>query len=110
MAEFIVGDIKWKKGELGLQRFNLFESDGETPRNGTGVTYTFAFWKKGATAVKGSGSLIAVTPANGEWDYQILATDTDTIDDYIGELIEDPTGAKIRSESFAVSVEESSDL
>ena len=110
MGEFIVEDIAWKKGEEGLQQFILFESDGITRRDGTGVVYNFAFWKKGAAAVKGSGVLVAVDEAQGEHSYAVKAVDTDTIDNYIGELIEDPTGTKIRSETFKVIVEESSDL
>ena len=110
MGEFIVEDVAWKKGEEGLQSFILFESDGITRRDGTGKTYTFAFWKRGATVVKGSGSLAATDEVQGEYDYTVLAGDTDTIDDYIGEVIEDPGGTKLRSETFEVCVEESSDF
>lgn len=110
MGEFIVEDIKWKKGEKGLQSFVLFESDGKTRRNGTGKTYNFAFWKRGAIVVKGSGSLAATDAPQGEHDYTVLAADTNTIDDYIGEVIENPGTDDLRSETFKVSVEESSDF
>jgi len=111
MGEFIVEDIKWKKGEQGLQHFILFESDGKTRRNGTGKTYNFAFWIRGAAVVKGSGSLVATDTVQGEYDYSLGTTDTDTVlDHYIGELIEDPASAKLRSETFKVEVEESSDF
>jgi len=110
MGEFIVENVRWKKGESGLQEFHLFESDGKTVRDGTGKTYDFAFWKRGATAVKGTGALTPFDEVNGIHRYSLAGTDTDTIDDYIGEIIEDPAGAKIRSETFQVDVEESSDL
>lgn len=110
MGQFIVGNIKWKKGERGKQLFILFESDGVTRRNGTGFDYEFKFWKKGASATKGGGSLIAIDAVNGEYEYILTATDTDTVDDYLGEIIEDPNNSKARSETFDVDVEESSDL
>ena len=110
MGEFIVENVTWKKGERGLQSFILFESDGITRRDGTGNSYTFAFWKRGATAVKGSGTLAATDEVQGEYDYTVLAADTDTIDDYIGEVIENPGSNNIRSETFKVDVEESSDF
>ncbi len=109
MGEFIVEDVEWKKGELGLQKFILFESDGITRRNGTGISYNFAFWKKGATTNKCSGALVPVDAPNGEYTYAVKVTDTDTIDEYIGELIEDPTGSKLKSDTFKVNVAESSD-
>lgn len=110
MGEFIIEDVKWKKGEEGLQHFILFESDGTTRRNGTGKSYTFAFWKRGATSVKGSGVLVATDTVQGEYDYTVTPSNTDTIDDYIGEIIEDPTGTNLRSDTFNVDVEESSDF
>ena len=111
MGEFIVENVKWKKGEQGIQKFILFESDGVTRRNGSGKSYNFAFWERGATTVKGSGSLVATDAPQGEHDYTVTATDTDTIlDHYIGEIIEDPGGAGIRSDTFKVFVEESSDF
>lgn len=110
MGEFIVGDVIWKKGEEGLQSFILFESDGITRRDGTGKTYTFAFWKRGTIVVKGSGALVPTDIVQGEFDYTVLSADTDTINDYIGEVVEDPGGTKLRSETFEVCVEESSDF
>jgi len=111
MGEFIVEDIKWKKGEEGIQKFILFESDGITRRNGSGKTYNFAFWKQGAAVVKGSGVLTATDAPQGEHDYTVTSTDTDTIlDHFIGEIIEDPGGADARSETFKVFVDESSDF
>ncbi len=110
MGEFIIEDVHWKKGEEGVQQFILFESDGVTRRDATGLSYNFAFWKRGAAAVKGSGSLAVTNPTQGELSYSIPAANTDTIDNYIGEIIEDPAGNKLRSETFKVIVEESSDL
>ncbi len=110
MGEFIIEDIKWKKGEEGIQHFILFESDGTTRRDGTGNTYTFAFWKRGASSVKGSGTLVATDTVQGEYDYTVTASNTDTIDDYIGEVIENPASTNLRSETFKVDVEESSDF
>ena len=110
MGEFIVDNVKWKKGEQGIQKFVLFESDGITRRNGTSNTYTFSFWKKGGTATKGSGSLTPTDAAQGEYDYTVIAGDTDTIEEYIGELIENPAAEKVRSETFDVEVKESSDF
>ena len=108
MAEIIVEDVKWKKGEEGIQKFILFESDGVTRRNGTGKTYEFKFWKARQITLKGSGALVPTDIANGEYDYSVQSTDTDTINDYIGELIEDPAGAKLKSNTFVVNVEEAS--
>lgn len=110
MGEFIVENVIWKKGEEGLQHFILFESDGKTRRDGTGKTYSFSFWKQGEGVAKGSGALTATDEVQGEHDYPVQAVDTDTIDDYIGEIIEDPGGSKLRSETFEVDVEESSDF
>ena len=110
MGEFIVEDVHWKKGEQGVQKFIIFESDGVTRRNGTGLTYSFAFWKDGAATIKGSGNLNATSAAQGEHDYVLQSTDTDTVYEFLGELIEDPAGTKLRSETFKVIVEKSSDL
>ena len=111
MGEFIVDDVKWKKGEQGIQQFILFESDGISRRDGTGKTYDFSFWKRGATSLKGTGALVPTDTVQGEYDYVVISTDTDTVfDHYLGELIEDPATAKLKSESFKVIVEESSAL
>ena len=111
MGEFIVEDVKWKKGEEGIQQFILFESDGITRRNGTGKTYRFDFWIRGSTAIKGGGALVATDTVQGEYDYTVTSIDTDTIlDHYIGEITEDPIGTKLKSETFKVEVEESSDF
>ncbi len=110
MGEFIVKNVQWKKGEKGDQQFILFESDGVTRRNGTGLAYEFQFWKKNATVLKGGGALIAVDAAQGEWSYTVIAGDTDTVEEYIGELIEEPLSIALRSETFDVDVSESSAL
>lgn len=110
MGEFIVDNVVWKKGEQGLQNFILYESDGITRRNGTGKTYQFNFWKKGTTTLSGGGALVAINAPQGEYYYIVLATDTDTIDDFIGELIEDPGSAALRSETFDVDIKESSNF
>ncbi len=110
MGEFIVEDVHWKKGEEGLQEFHVFESDGTTIRDATGKTMNFAFWKKNSTAVKGSGACtILGDPTNGEWTYPVSASNTDTEEEYKGELIEDPIATKLKSETFKVIVGESSD-
>ncbi len=109
MGEFIVEAVKLKKGEEGIQNFIIFESDGTTRRDGTGKSYNFAAWKPEGTINKMSGALVADSEIQGEWHYVVKPADTDTIDEYEGELIEDPTGTKIRSETFPVSVERSSD-
>lgn len=108
MGEFIVEDVKWKKGESGFQEFILYESDGKTKRNGTGKSYSFKFWKRGTGIVKGSGTLIAIDEVEGHWKYNLQASDTNTVDNYAGEIIEDPSGTGMRSETFNVGVEESS--
>lgn len=111
MGEFIVEDVVWKKGELGAQQFQLYESDGVTKRDGSGISYTFSFWKRGAQVLKGTGSLSAVDAVNGLHQYSVQTGDTDTVfDHYVGEIIEDPSGTKLRSETFKVIVEDSSDL
>ncbi len=110
MGEFIVEDVFLKKGEAGTQKFIIFESDGITRRDGTGKNYNFKFWKTGATVVKGGGALTGILIIEGEWAYIVVAADVNTIDEYKGEVIEDPAGEKLRSETFAVFVDESSDL
>ena len=111
MGKFIVEDIKWKKGEEGIQKIILFESDGTTLRDLTGKTYEFKFWKRGSGILEGGGSCsINGDPTNGNLDYIVLSTDTDAINNFIGEIIEDPSGAKLRSDTFKVLVEESSDF
>ena len=108
MGQFIVEDVHWKKGETGLQSFINFESDGITRRDGTGKTYVFSFWKKNASSVKGTGALAITDEVQGEYDYTVIAGDTNTINEYKGETIENPGG--LRSDTFRVIVEESSDL
>lgn len=110
MAELVVEDITWKNGEEGVQKFIIFESDGVTRRNGTGKSYEFKFWAKFGSVLKGSGSLSATDAANGEYDYAVQEGDTDTVGDFLGEIIEDPDGAGLRSNTFNVEVEKSSDL
>ncbi len=110
MGEFIVQNVQWKKGEKGDQQFILFESDGITRRNGSTLSYEFQFWKKNATSLKGGGTLIAIDADQGEWSYTVVAGDTDTVEEYIGEIIEEPSGVALRSETFDVDVGESSDL
>ena len=111
MGKFIVDDVKWKKGEEGLQKVNLFESDGITVRDLTGNTYEFKFWKRGSGILQGGGSaVISGDPLLGILDYTVLATDTDTINNYIGEIIENPGAAELRSETFKVLILESSDF
>ena len=109
MAEIIVEDVDWKKGETGVHKFIIFESDGVARRDGTGLSYTFKFWKARGTVLKGSGSLTATDEVQGEYDYTVVATDTDTIEKYIGEIIEDPAGDKVKTDTFKVNVAESSE-
>lgn len=110
MAELIVEDIEWKKGEEGLQKFIIYESDNNTRRNGTGKSYEFKFWSKYTKTLKDNGSLVATDEVNGEYDYIVKAADTDTVGEFLGEIIEDPDGAKLRSNTFNVNVNPSSDL
>lgn len=112
MGEFIIEDVKLKKGEEGIQKFILHESDGITLRDLTGKTYEFKFWKRGSGVLKGGGACVISNPpgTDGVLDYTVLANDTNTLNNYIGELIEDPTGTKLRSDTFKVIVEESSDF
>ena len=110
MAEFVIENIEWKKGELGIQRFIIYESDGVTRRNGSGKAYDFKFWKARGNVLKGSGTLVATDTVQGEYNYLLVATDTDTINDYRGEVIEDPSTNKLKSNTFKVDVAESSDF
>lgn len=110
MAEIVIDNVEWKKGEIGIQKFILFESDGVTRRDGSGKSYKFSFWKSRGNVLKGTGSLVSTDAVQGEYDYTVIVTDTDTIDDYIGEVIEDPTGDKLKSNTFKVDVAESSDF
>ncbi len=110
MAEIIVENVEWKKGETGIQKFILFESDGVTRRDGTAHSYIFSFWKSRGAVLKGTGVLVSTDAVQGEYDYTVIATDTDTIDDYIGEVIEDPSVFKLKSNTFKVDVAESSDF
>lgn len=110
MAEIVIDDIEWKKGELGSQRFIIYDSDNVTRRNGSNKNYQFKFWKSRSNVLKGSGSLVNIDESNGVFSYTMQSGDTDTIDDYVGEIIEDPTGEKLRSNTFKVFVRESSDV
>lgn len=109
MAEFIVDSIKWKKGELGYQTIHLYESDGQTKRDGTGKSYKFTFWKKGYDSLKGEANLTSVAPHDGEHTFRVIESFTDTVGEFRGEIIEDPDGDKLRSETFVVKVEQSSE-
>lgn len=110
MVDIVVENVIWKKGEKGIQKFIIFDSDGVTRRNGTGKTYDFSFWKSRGTVVKGTGALVATNESQGEYSYIVLAANTDTIENYIGEIIENILTDKLRSNTFKVDVEESSDL
>lgn len=111
MANLVTGDIIWKKGDRGLQTFNIYESDNITPRNGTGKTYTFKFWDETADppSLVGSGTLSAVTAASGIYTYAVTADDTSEVDNYVGELIEDAgTSNELKTDTFKVTVKRSS--
>ena len=109
MAQLVVKeDIKWKKGEEGVQKFILYDSDGKTRHNGTGHTYQMKFWKDGSSSLKGTGSLSPTSAVDGEYDMVVASAFTDTVDEYLGEIIEDPTGSKLRSNTFNIFVEKSS--
>jgi len=105
MAELIVDDITWKKGEKGKQQFEIHDSDGKL-RDLTGNTYTFHFWAPTDTPVdKGTGSVSIVTALSGLAEYTVLAADTDTVEEYFGEIIENPGTDDLKSNTFSVSVE-----
>lgn len=110
MGEFIVEDVRWKKGETGIQKFILFESDGVTRRNGTGLSYEFKFWKRGSGILEGGGAMSQIDAILALYNYSVLAADTDSINNFIGEIIEDPVSTKIKSDTFNVIVAESSDF
>lgn len=109
MAELITKDIHWKKGEEGVQKFEIYESDGTTRRNGTGKTYSFKFWNDKTLALEGTGSLSPTDVTNGKYDLVVFSGFTDVIGDFSGELVEDPSGAKLRSNTFRVYVDKSSE-
>ncbi len=110
MAQIVVDDVEWKKGETGVQKFIIFESDGITRRDGSTHSYVFSFWKSRGTVLKGTGGLVSTDAVQGEYDYTVVASDTNTIDDYVGEIIEDPVGDNLKSNTFKVDVAESSDF
>ena len=86
MAELVTNDIRWKKGETGTHNFIIFESDGVTRKNITGITFTFKFWVKDAVANKGTAVLSATDAVNGEALITVSSGFTDTVEDYLGEL------------------------
>ncbi|MGH9992737.1 MAG: hypothetical protein ACREBU_22760 [Nitrososphaera sp.] len=102
MADLIISNVVWKKGERGNQRLIIYDSDGTTKHNLTGHSYTFKFWKDGASSNKGSGSLTIIDAVNGEAEYAVLITDTDTVNRYIGEIVE--TDTNLKTSTFAVEV------
>lgn len=107
MGEIAVDDVYWKKGELGLQQFEIRDSDGSL-RDLTGKTFTFHFWLPADSPVdKGTGSLTLVTPLSGLASYTMVATDSDTVGVYDAELIENPGSDNLKSNTFKVIVEES---
>ena len=104
MADLVVEDVHWKKGEQGFQTFIIYDSDGRTPHNLTAHTYTFKFWAAGAGSLKGSGSLNITSALGGVADYTVLSGDTDTVNDdgYLGEIIE--TDTNLKTKTFRVYV------
>lgn len=104
MAELVVGDILWKKGETGIQTVNIYDSDNITRKDITGITYTFKFWKVGEVSNKGTAVLTPVTPLSGIATFTVSSGFTDTVEDYLGELVGDD-GEK--SNTFDVKVIES---
>lgn len=110
MAEIITPDVLWKVGERGNQVFHLYDSDNETPHNGTGHTYTFRIWDESVepNVLKGGGLLSAVDAVNGIYQYPVTATDTDTEAEYLGEVIEDFGSVPKHTNTFKVKVEKSS--
>ena len=104
MGELLVDDIIWKKGETGDQQFEIHDSDG-TLRNLSGNTYTFHFWVPDETPEdKGTGGLSLVDALNGLAKYTLAATDTDTVETYDGEIIENPGSDDLKSNTFTVYV------
>jgi len=109
MAEIISKDIHWKKGEEGVQKIELYDSDGVAERNGTGKTYQFKFWDEKTNALKGTGTLNPTNLATGKFDLVVLSSFTNTVGDFAGEIIEDPTTNKLKSNTFRVYVDKSSE-
>lgn len=107
MGQLVIDDIIWKKGESGIQTFNIKDSDGDA-RNITGKTYTFHFWLPATSPEdKGSGALSLVTPGSGIATYTLAATDTDTAGIYDAEIIENPGTDDLKSKTFKVIILES---
>lgn len=109
MADLVVSDVVWKKGERGIQKFFIYDSDGKTPHSLTGHNYTFKFWKNGESTLKGSGNLSIISAPGGEADYSVQAGDTGgdlkTTEFYVGEIIENDT--LLKTDTFKVTVEKS---
>ena len=105
MANLVTQSVVWKKGERGNQRFIIYDSDGTMARTLTGNTYTFKFWAADSASNKGSGSLTIIDGANGIAEYAIQSTDTDTVDAYRGEIIENSgTSSELHTSTFDVIV------
>lgn len=102
MADLVVSQVVWKKGERGNQRFIIYDSDGVTKHPLTGHSYTFTFWKPGASQNKGTGSLTIIDAPNGEAEYAVQTTDTDTADSYEGKIAE--TDTNLKTKTFPVLV------
>ena len=104
MADIIVADCRWKVGEKGDQEFHLFDSDGETVRNGSGKAYKLYFWLVDATTLKNSALLTAIDALKGKWKYALQTSDNDAVAEYDAEIEEEPTGTILTSNTFKITV------
>lgn len=104
MGYAVTNNIIWKKGERGIQYFIFYESDGYTKRNVSGKTVKLRIWKDGSTTLKGDHTLTHVDSVNGKLSHAVTATDTDTVEKYRAELVEDPAGTPHHSNTFDIEV------
>jgi len=105
MVEIIVKDITWKKGETGKQNFEIYDSDSQSRRNGTGKTYKLRIWSDITGELISEGNLTATDQATGKYYYEVQSTDTNEVADYLGEVLEiDTFGQILKSNTFAVKI------
>lgn len=107
MAEIITSDVKWKVGERGNQIFFIYDSDGKALHDLTGMTYNFKIWDEGTdppSLIGGGPCAIVGDPTNGEVEYPVTATDTDTEAEYLGEIVEDLGAVEKRTNTFKVEI------
>lgn len=105
MAELVVDDITWKKGESGTQNVQVFQSDGIARKNLTGIALTFKMWLPGASANKATATCSHTTASSGETAFTVSdSTMTNAVGDFLGEFSGDD-GEK--TNTFNVKVKKS---